>query len=252
MKVSIITVSFNSARTIQDTIRSVLSQTYPSIEYIIIDGGSTDGTKEIVRSFGHKIAIFVSEPDYGLYDAMNKGFKLATGDIIGILNSDDFYNTEMALSWMVEAIEKSHTDSAFADICYVQHNNPQKVVRYWKSKSFSRGSFCWGWHPPHPTFLVKKSVYEKYGYFDLSFKLAADFELMLRFLERYSVSCTYVNRPLISMRLGGVTNKNLKNIIDQNKECVRAFRKNSLPVSIFYPLFRLIPKLSQFIRRYSL
>ncbi|MBX2959224.1 MAG: glycosyltransferase [Flavobacteriales bacterium] len=248
MKISIITVCFNSEKHIKTAIESVINQTYKNIEYIVIDGASKDNTVNIVKSYGDKITKFISEPDKGIYDAMNKGFKLATGDYLAVINSDDFYMCNDAIESVVNELNKKQTDSLFADLIYVDENNTDKQVRYWKSNEFIKGSFKKGWHPAHPTFFVKNGIYKKYGYFDLSFKLAADFELMLRFLEKHQISSCYLPKPIIKMRLGGATNKNIKNIYNQNIECYRAFKVNHLSVSIFYPLYRLLPKLVQFFK----
>jgi len=249
MKISIITVCFNSEKYISSAIESVLSQTYNNIEYIIIDGGSKDKTVDIIKSYGNKIHHFVSEPDKGIYDGMNKGFKMATGDYLALINSDDFYMGNNAIELIVNQLLLDKTDSVYADLIYVNPEDVDKTVRYWKSGNFIPGSFKKGWHPPHPTFIVKKDVYNKYGYFDLSFPLAADFELMLRFLEKYKISCTYLNKPLIKMRLGGATNKNFKNILKQNIECYRAFKKNGITVSPFYTLLRSLPKIKQYFSK---
>lgn len=247
--VTIITTSFNSSKTISESIFSVVSQSYPNIEYILIDGASTDGTIDIIKSYGSRITKLVSEPDFGIYHAMNKGLKLATGDIIGILNSDDLYIDENVISMVVDQFNKSDCDSLYGDLYYVFKENTNIIVRQWISKQFILGSFKQGWHPPHPTFFVRKQVYEKYGYFNLQLKLAADFELMLRFLEKFKVSTYYIPRPLVKMRLGGATNNSFKNIFIQNIECYQSFKKNNLSISIFYPFKRLFPKILQFIKR---
>lgn len=248
MKISIVTVCFNSEKYIKDAIESVIHQTYSDIEYIIIDGGSKDATCEIVKSYGSRITKFISEPDQGIYDAMNKGLKMAGGDYLGILNSDDFYIHNKAIESVVDELRIQNTDSLFADLIYID-NKSGNQVRYWKSGSFKKNSFKRGWHPPHPTFFVKNDVYRKFGYFSPDFKLSADFELMLRLLERYQITSCYLPKPLIKMRLGGATNKNLKNIINQNIECYNAFIVNHLRVSLFYPLYRLLPKLIQYFRK---
>jgi glycosyltransferase involved in cell wall biosynthesis len=246
MKISIITVCFNSEKYIRNAIESVLGQTYSNIEYIIIDGDSKDQTMQIVKSYGDSIQVVVSEPDKGIYDAMNKGLKLATGDYVAVLNSDDFYSDNHVIENVVNRLLLAKTDSLFADLIYVEELTPEKQVRYWKSNDFVKGTFKLGWHPAHPTFFVKNSIYEQYGYFNLSFKLAADFELMLRFLEKHQISSCYLDLPIIKMRLGGATNKNIKNIFNQNIECYKSFKINGLPVSVFYPFFRLLPKIKQF------
>jgi len=217
MKISIITVVRNNVATINDAIESVLSQTYKNIEYIIVDGASTDGTVEVVQGYTNKIDKFISEKDQGLYDAMNKGIGLATGDVIGILNSDDVYFDKNVLENIVNTFRDKQLDSVFGDLYYVNKDDLNKIVRYWKSSDFKLGSFAKGWHPPHPAFFVKKDIYEKYGMFDLQLKVSADFDLMLRFLEKYQISSMYLPKILVKMRIGGESNSSLKNIITSNK-----------------------------------
>jgi glycosyltransferase involved in cell wall biosynthesis len=248
MKVSIITVTYNSQLTLQDTINSVAKQDYDNIEYIIVDGDSIDATKKIIIENSNVITKWISEPDNGLYDAMNKGIKMATGDIIGIINSDDFYLKENVISEVVNIFIEKNIDAVHGELFYVDQNNTDKIVRHWKTGDHTLGAFQKGWHPAHPTLFIKREIYKKYGVFDLNFKLAADFELMCRFFEKYSISSYYLNMPLIKMRLGGATSKNLTNIINQNKECYRAFKINDIPVSNFYVLKRILPKLKQYFK----
>lgn len=249
IKFSIVTVCYNSATTIQDTIESVLAQTYKNIEYIVVDGNSKDTTLEIIKKFEPKFGErmkWISEPDRGLYDAMNKGIKMSTGDIIGIVNSDDLFSDKDAITKIVEIFENhENIDSVYADLFYVNKENISKIIRRWISGT--RRPFKYGWHPAHPTFYLKKDIYQQYGFFNLDFKLAADFELMLRFIDRYKITTYYLNEPLLKMRLGGETNKSISNIISQNIECIRAFKVNNLKVNAFlYPIFRIVPKLLQF------
>ncbi len=250
MKLSIITVTLNSEKTLYNTIQSVFSQTYPDIEYILVDGKSTDSTLDIVYKY---ISIFkgrmkcISEQDLGLYDAMSKGFNMATGDIIGIINSDDLLADPTAVEKVMKVFEKRREiDAVYADLYYVAQNDTSKIVRHWVSGK--QRPFRYGWHPAHPTFYVKREVYQKYGFFDLDFKFAADFELMLRFIEKYHIQLAYLPEPLVRMRLGGKTSKNIFNIIKGNIECYKAFKKNGIKVSCLYPFFRLLPKLKQFIQ----
>lgn len=248
MLVSIITVCFNNRKFIPVAIESVLNQTYSDIEYIVIDGGSTDGTVDIIKSYGNRITKFISEPDRGIYDAMNKGLKLASGSIVGLLNSDDLYIDNHVISTVVEKFKQSSCDVLYGDLYYVNADNPERIIRKWHTGYYVPDSFKKGWHPPHPTFYVSKHIYDKYGYFDLEFKLAADFELMLRFLEKHHVKSFYIPKPLIRMRMGGTTSKSIKNIINQNIECYKAFRKNGIGVSRLYPFYRIIPKFLQFFK----
>lgn len=248
-KVSIITVSYNSAKTIEDAIKSVLSQTYPDIEYIIVDGGSTDGTLEIIGKYRDEISKFVSEPDKGIYDAMNKGIKLAAGEIVGILNSDDFYADENAVKKVVKTMEKEKADVCWGDLVYVLKIDFNKVVRFWKSSEYETGKFKIGWHPPHPTFFVKKHVYDKYGLFNLNLKIAADYELMLRFLEKYRVKSCYIPEILVKMRTGGESNKGIINVVKANFESYRAWRINGLKGGFFAVFLKPLSKIIQYFKK---
>lgn len=251
MRFSLITVSYNSAATICDTIESVLSQTYLEIEYIIIDGLSKDNTITLIKEYEplFKGRLFwISEKDNGLYDAMNKGLKMATGDVIGLLNSDDLFASSFAVENVMSYFEQnSSIDAVYADLYYVSQNDTNKIVRHWVTGE--KHPFSKGWHPAHPTFYVKKEIYTRLGCFDLSYKLAADFELMLRFIEKGGIKLAYLKLPLVRMRLGGATSKNLKNIREGNLECIKAFRNNGISISRLYPIYRLLPKLYQFIRK---
>jgi len=250
MKISIITVVRNNKDTIKDAIDSVLSQTYKNTEYIIVDGGSTDGTVELIKEYGDKIDKFISEPDNGIYDAMNKGLSLATGDVIGILNSDDVYFDNKVLEKVAKRFEGTNIDSLYGDLYYVKEKDLNAIVRYWKSSEFIQGSFAKGWHPPHPSFFVKRHIYEKYGYFDLDMKVSADFELMLRFLEKYKIFTAYLPSVLVRMRTGGESNRSIKNMITGNKFVLKAFDKNGIKVNKFlYLYYRLFPKVIQLMKR---
>ncbi|WP_198018167.1 glycosyltransferase family 2 protein [Hippea jasoniae] len=246
MLVSIITVVYNNKDTIKDAIESVLNQTYENIEYIVIDGASTDGTVDIVKSYGNRIDKFISKKDNGIYDAMNKGINLASGDIIGILNSDDFYVDSKVIEKVVEVFKDKNVDSVYGDLVYVDKDDTDKIIRYWKSKEYKEGLFKKGWHPAHPTFFVKKEIYNKYGVFNLDFKIAADYELMLRFLEKYKITTSYLPEVLVKMRIGGKSNISIKNIIKANIECYKAWCINGLSPPFFLPVFKITRKLSQF------
>lgn len=250
MKFSVITPSFNSGAFISGCIDSVNHQTYTNIEQLIIDGGSNDCTLTVINSYKKsRIVKILSEPDQGIYFAMNKGICLASGDIIGILNSDDLYLDDMVISDVVGKMESSGADSLFADLYYVSASDTDKLQRLWKTHAFVPGSFSRGWHPPHPTFFVRKEVYEKYGLFDTSLQVSADFELMLRFLERYRISTCYLPRPILKMRHGGHSSGSLKNIVKGNINCYRAFKKNGIPVSPLYFFYRTWPKVVQYWKR---
>ena len=192
MKVSIITVCFNSSKTIEETIQSVLSQDYPNIEYLVIDGGSIDGTQTIIQKYQGKIASWVSEPDQGMYAAMNKGISMATGDVIGILNSDDVYVSSRAVSELMYVMSKAKADVVFADLILVDQNNLNKVLRYYDSGRFQPRKFRWGWMPAHPTVFVKKKYYDRVGLFALDYQIAADYEMLIRILAIETAPFAYL------------------------------------------------------------
>lgn len=247
MKVSIITVCFNSGKTLDDTIASVVAQDYPNIEYIVIDGGSTDNTKSIVQRYENRIDTFVSEPDKGIYDAMNKGLAMATGDIIGMLNSDDILAHGHVISSIVQTFESlPNVDCVYGDLLYVAANNPQKVIRTWKAGPLKANSFLNGWMPPHPSFYVRRSVYADCGLFDLSFPLAADYEFMLRVLLKYKKLSAYVPSVFVRMRTGGVSNNSLSNRQQAFQENKAAWIRNGLHPRFYTIYLKVFRKLSQY------
>ncbi|HIK38818.1 MAG: glycosyltransferase [Geminocystis sp.] len=245
MKISVITVVRNRKDTIKDAIESVLSQTHQDTEYIVVDGASDDGTTEIIRQYQDKISKFISEPDKGIYDAMNKGIKLATGDVIGILNGDDLYASDDILETVAKEFMGKNIDCLYGDLVYVDTKDTSKVIRYWKSSSFTEGLFKKGWHPPHPTFFARRRYYEEYGYFNLDLKIAADYELMLRFLERHKLNSVYLPRVMVKMRIGGESNKSIKNIIRANIECYKAWKINKMNVSPLMVIRKPLSKVMQ-------
>lgn len=228
VKISVITVSYNSAATIADTLRSIASQTHPDVEHWVVDGNSKDDTLAVVEAYRHPSLRMSSESDKGIYDAMNKGMAWATGDIVGFLNADDLYADTQVLTRVAAAFEDPEVDACFGDLIYVTEDN-RKVVRYWKSRPFSPGSFARGWCPAHPTFYVRRSVIERLGLFDLSYRLAADTEFMMRYLERGHVRSTYIPHVQVRMRVGGATNQSWSNIAQQNREIFHALRKHGVP-----------------------
>lgn len=231
-KFSIITVVFNNERTIPDTVKSVATQTYTDVEYLVIDGQSTDGTLARLKECGGAVTRLISEPDQGIYDAMNKGIALASGEIIGFINADDFYASSDVLAKVAAVFNDPNVDACYGDLCYVGRNDTSTVVRYWKSSTFHPGAFEVGWCPPHPTFFVRREIYERFGGFDLSYKIAADVELMMRFLEVHRVRAKYIPEVLVQMRMGGTTNRSLSNIVKQNNEILRALRQHGLRSSV--------------------
>ncbi len=246
MKVSIITITYNSAETLENTIQSVVSQTYQNIEYIIVDGGSKDDTLKIIENYKSNIHPFISEKDNGLYDALNKGIKLATGDIIGMIHSDDFYVHDKVVENIVHHFQSSKSDALYADLYYVDKTDTNKIIRKWKSGNYSHGAFLNGWMPPHPTFFVKKSCYEKYGNFNLALKSAADYELMLRFIHKHQITLTYLNEFIIKMRVGGKSNVSFKNRWRANREDKKAWELNGLSPRFYTFALKPLRKLKQF------
>jgi glycosyltransferase len=247
-KLSIITAGYNSAATIYDTLQCIANQTYSNIEHIIIDGDSKEKTLEIVAEFPH-VATVISEPDRGIYDAMNKGIQNATGDIIGILNSDDFYEHQQVLKRVVEKMENSGAATLYGDLVFVEPENTNKIVRYWKAGSYKDKSWTKGWMPPHPTFFVRRKVYDKYGLFDLDLNSAADYELMLRVLYKHKVSTVYLPEVLVRMRTGGQSNANLRNRYLANKEDKLAWAKNNLKPGLLTTYLKPLRKLKQIYSR---
>lgn len=242
MKITLITVTYNSSKTLTDTLQSVLSQTYSDIEYIIVDGASKDNTVSIIKEYEPQFQgrmKWISEPDKGLYDAMNKGIRMATGDVVGILNSDDLFMDDKVLADVAAAFDEQ-TDAIFGNLYFVDQEDVNQIVRVWKGSPYK--SFKSGWHPAHPTFYVRREVYEKFGGFDTTFDVSADFELMLRLIEKHGIRTKFLDRYMVKMRMGGESTGSIKNIIRGNKNIFRAFRKNEIGVSPLYPVYRLLPK----------
>jgi glycosyltransferase len=248
MTVSIITATYNSAATVRDTLTCIREQDYPSIEHIIIDGHSTDTTLEIVRGFPH-VAKIISEKDGGIYEAMNKGIALAGGDIIGILNSDDIYIDKNVISGIASVFDDDNVDVCYADLQYVHLHNVNKIVRTWRSGHFSGKSFYWGWMPPHPTFFVRKKVYEKVGLFNTTLKSAADYEMMLRVLLKYKMSAYYIPRVIVRMSMGGVSNASIRNRMRANKEDRLAWKLNGLRPYFFTLYLKPLRKITQYLMK---
>lgn len=243
-QISIITASFNAGATIRSCLNSVNIQNC-DLEHIVRDGGSTDQTLDVVRKYGERVETIVSEPDKGFYDAINKGIETARGDIIGILNADDYYPSDDTLAWVVKTFEDSKIDTCYGDLHYVEFQNTDRVVRNWRSGRFDPKNFYWGWMPPHPTFFVRRSVYEQFGKFNLELGSAADYEVMLRFLLRYRVRAAYIPRVLVKMRTGGMSNATLSNRLQANKMDRKAWKVNGLqpyPWTLFCKPLRKIPQ----------
>ncbi len=247
LKISIITVVYNNSVTIEAAINSVLNQDYPNIEYIVIDGKSNDGTLDIINRYRNKIHTVISEVDLGIYDAMNKGLKLATGDVIGILNSDDLYaNNSILNEVMKHFINDNNLDILYGDLVYVKHDNVNKIVRTWISKHYYPNFFDNGGVPPHPSLFVSAKVYQEAGFFNLKYKLAADYEFMLRIFKSFNYKIKYLPLVLVNMRLGGATNNSIKNIFKGNVEILSSWKENGYKIPILLIPKRIFKRLMQF------
>lgn len=239
MKVSLLTVCYNSAATVADSIKSVRSQDYKDVEYIIVDGNSNDGTKEIIKANNDLIDKWISEPDKGIYDAMNKAIKMATGEVVGILNSDDFYSSSNVISQVAKAFNDSSVDAVFGDLVFVDPNNLKKVVRRYSSAKWSPEKFARGFMPAHPTFFVRRKYYEQIGLFKTDYKIAADYELLIRFLYVHKLKYKYLPLNMVTMRKGGVSSRGIRSNIILNDEIIRGCRENGINTSVFkvYPKY---------------
>lgn len=245
MKVSLITVVYNNEQFIENCICSVLSQNYSDIEYIIIDGGSSDGTLKIIEKYQDNIDLIISEPDNGIYDAMNKGILNSSGDIIGFLNSDDFFIDEHVITNIVNIFNTKNVSIVYANVSYVKKYDTNVILRNWISKKYHKRYFEFGNVPAHPTFYVKKNIYKQNNLFDTSLKFAADYDLMFRFLKINNYSSFYFNKRIIKMRIGGATSNNITNIIKQNIEIYNIWNRNSISMPLYTWVLRLINKLNQ-------
>jgi len=249
MRISIITVSLNSAATIESTLESVGRQSFSPLEHILIDGGSTDGTLDIIERYRPGVTHVISQPDHGIYDAMNKGIAMATGDVIGILNADDFYVHEQVIAMVAAAFDDESIDVCYGDLEYVDSDDTDKVFRYWKSGTYQPDKFYLGWMPPHPTFFARRSLYETHGLFNLDLGSSADYELMLRFLLRYGAQAQYIPKVLVRMRTGGASNASLGNRFKANRMDRRAWRVNGLTPYPWTLFLKPLSKLGQFFIR---
>jgi glycosyltransferase len=246
MKVSIITATFNSDQNIQRTIDSVAGQDYPDIEHIIIDGGSTDNTLQKIESNKHKVSIYISEKDKGIYDALNKGIKMATGDVIGFLNSDDVFTNKHVISRVVNCMKIKKSDVVYGNLVYQSKDEEnKKTIRYWRSNVYSPGCLKWGWMPPHPTVYCKREIYDTWGFYDDNLKISADYDFILRVFKQPTVTKSFLPTIMVKMDIGGVSNKSIKNILRKSVEDFRSIHRNGTG-NILTLFFKNIRKLNQF------
>jgi len=249
LKVSIITVCFNSSETIERTIQSVIAQDYPDIEYIIVDGRSSDSTLQIVDRYRPSLSKIISEKDDGIYEAINKGIAAATGDIIAIIHADDFYADGQVISSVVNCFVQNNVDAVYGDLQYVDRSDTYKVTRNWISGKYQKQNFMKGWMPPHPSFFVKRDCYSKFGVFNTTLRSAADYELMLRFLYKHNCSVEYIPHVLVKMRVGGKSNVSIMNRIKANREDKKAWELNGLHEGMFTFILKPLSKLGQFLKK---
>ena len=251
MKITVITVTYNSEKTLRDTMESVLSQSYNDYEYVVVDGASKDGTLDIIREYEPRFddrLRYVSEPDKGIYDAMNKGIRMATGDIVGILNSDDFYTSNDILEKVAKEFEEdSDLDAVYGDIHFVKENNLNKCTRYFSSRYFRPWLLCYGFMPAHPSFYCKKAVYERYGLYDLDYHTSSDFEMMVRLLGKSRIKSKYINMDFVTMREGGESTAGLASKRRVNQEIARSLKANGIYTNQFMQLFRYVWRIGELI-----
>ena len=242
------TAIYNSQETVGQALESVLSQSYPAVESIVIDGASTDGTLAVLEAYRSRLGVFISERDQGIYDALNKGIKHATGDVVGFLHADDVFENSEVLAKVAAAFQDPSIDAVYGDLVYVQHDDIRQVIRYWKSGHYDAAALSRGWMPPHPTFYVRRSVYERLGGFDTRYRIAADYDTVLRFLAVGKIRAAYIPEVLVRMRAGGISNRSLKTILRKSLEDIDVLRRNQVGgvVTLFQKNFS---KLSQFWRR---
>lgn len=246
MEISVITATYNCAATILDCLSSVTAQTHTEREHIVIDGMSTDGTIETVKAHDKQVDVLIREPDRGIYDALNKGIARAKGEVIGFLHADDFYPHKDVLTWIAHAFEYPQVQAIYGDLRYVSGSDPSRVVRNWRAGPYAPHRLAWGWMPPHPTFYVRREVYEQHGAFDTTYQIAADYDCMLRLLTRLDGRVFYIPKTLVHMRTGGISNRSLHNILIKSSEDLRALRRNKVGGARAL-LWKNFSKLSQFL-----
>lgn len=249
MRISVITVVRNGSSTIEETIRSIRGQSYRDVEHIVVDGASTDGTQDVINRYLDRIATFISEPDHGIYDAMNKGLEVASGDVVGFLNSNDFYEHSYVLERVAQAMQDSEVDACYADLVYTDAYDTRRIKRYWKSRPYEQGLCRRGWMPAHPTFFARGALYKRFGGFDLEFRRQADFEMALRLFDTQKIKAVYVPEVWVRMRTGGFSNNSILGVLKGNIEAYRACRKNGVKVTPLFILQKMLLRVPQFFSR---
>lgn len=248
IKISVVTAVYNRQQTVGQAIESVLSQSHPLVESVVIDGSSTDSTLAVLAPYRPRLGVLVSEPDQGIYDALNKGIRHATGEVVGFLHADDIFENNEVLAKVAAAFEDPSIDAVYGDLVYVRQDNISNVIRYWKSGLFDQADLAKGWMPPHPSFYVRRSVYERLGGFDTRYRIAADYDTMLRFLAVGKIRTAYIPEVLVRMRAGGISNRSLATIIRKSREDIDVLRRNQVG-GVMTLLHKNLSKVSQFWRR---
>jgi glycosyltransferase len=249
LKISIITAVFNRERTVAEAMESVLNQTYANIEYIVIDGMSDDGTQRVIEKYRDRIDQYVREPDKGIYDALNKGIRLATGDVIGFLHADDLLAHNEVIASIARQFNSTSADAVYGELLYIDQQDQERIIRYWKSQKYLRNRFFYGWMPPHPTCYIKRKCYEQFGVFDDTMSISADYELLVRLFVKHEITASFLRDILVKMRVGGKSNASLKNRRLANREDATAWSKNGLKAPMGLRFTKPIRKLSQFWSR---
>ena len=251
LRISIITVAYNSAATLEDTILSVLSQTYPDIEYIVVDGGSTDGTTVLLQQYESRFQgrlLWVSEKDNGIYDAMNKGIRMATGDVVGILNSDDYFTAPDVIARMVRAFADEAVDAVYGDIHFIRDGEPERCVRYYSSRRFSPGRLRFGFMPAHPSFYARRTVYERAGLYKTDYKIGSDYEMMVRLFCVHRIHAMYIPMDFVTMRTGGLSTSGVRSKLQLIKDDVRACRENGIYTNVLFIATKFLIKIFELRR----
>ena len=249
MKITVITTAFNAVTTIEDTIQSVIHQTHPDVEYIVVDGASRDGTLDTLKKYHSYIKKFISEPDSGIYDGMNKGLRLATGEVVGFLNADDVYAANNVLARIAETMEHDNLDALYGDAEFVSASNPKQIIRRYRSNKFSPNRIGWGWMPAHPTLFLRRQIFERCGSFRADYRIAGDFELVARIFQDTSLHFCYLPDVLVRMRTGGVSTVGWRNTLLLNQEVLRACRENGIQTNVLKIISKYPAKLIEFLHK---